>query len=211
MAQGKNNMPVTIPHPRTVVRQEVAPKRKLFTRKHCQFLVDNELLTEKYELINGEIIIKMSNAPHDLVVRLIMKWLVTIFDGLFVNIQNSINVANEDNETNSPVPDASVLDPKGGYYADRKPTAEELQLVVEVSDTTLNFDLKTKAALYSRAGIKDYWVIDINGRKIIVHREPTPKGYQEILEYAENEIVSMLLHPEASVKVSELLPPKEAM
>ena len=200
-------MPLVIPHSRKMVRQEVAPKRKLFTRKHCQFLVDNELLTEKYELINGEIIIKMSNAPHDLVVRLIMKWLVTIFDGLFVNIQNSINVANEDNEINEPVPDASLLDYAGGDYLDGNPNPMFVQLVVEVSDTTLNFDLKTKAALYSRAGIKDYWVIDINGRKIIVHRQPTPKGYQEILAYTENEYIAPFVKPEALVKVADLLPP----
>jgi Uma2 family endonuclease len=83
-------------------------------------------------------------------------------------------------------------------------------LVVEVSDTTLRFDLRNKADLYARARIVEYWVADIAGRRLIVHRRPRVSGYAEILEYAETETVASLARPEGSVRVSDLLPPMQS-
>ncbi|HZO89994.1 MAG TPA: Uma2 family endonuclease [Chthonomonadaceae bacterium] len=95
-------------------------------------------------------------------------------------------------------------------YTDRHPCPADLVLVAEVSDTTLRFDLTTKAVLYARAGIREYWVVDIVGRRIDAHRQPATQGYQEILVYEETERLSPLAHPEAAVRVAGLLPPMGA-
>jgi len=73
--------------------------------------------------------------------------------------------------------------------------------VFEVSDTTLDFDVK-KARLYARAGIPDYWVLDVNNRRLIVHREPNAGRYASVLAYGQDEIVAPLAAPQALFRVA---------
>ena len=82
-------------------------------------------------------------------------------------------------------------------------------LVAEVSDTTLRTDLGTKALLYARVGIPEYLVLDIAGRQIHRHRQPTHDGYAEIVILSENENLTLLNRSE-TVRVSDLLPPASA-
>jgi Uma2 family endonuclease len=84
------------------------------------------------------------------------------------------------------------------------PQPEELSLIVEVSDTTLRFDLRTKAAVYARAGIADYWVADMNGRRLIVHRQPVQGRYASVVFYDVDESVAPLAAPEHAVAVGSL-------
>jgi Uma2 family endonuclease len=81
-----------------------------------------------------------------------------------------------------------------------------LHLVVEVADTTLNFDLTTKAALYARAGIADYWVLDVSARRLIVHRHAESGEYMAILVYTEQENVAPLAAPHAMFKAGDAFP-----
>ena len=104
--------------------------------------------------------------PHAVVITLLLQWLVQGFDIRFVRMQSTINVDEATGYTNEPEPDAVVTVKSMLHYLTHHPTPAELHLVVEVSDTTLNFDLTTKADLYARAAIADYWVLDVNGRRI---------------------------------------------
>ena len=186
------------------------PNRKRFTRDDCRFLVDNGLLTGRWELVDGEIINKMGQKPpHRIVITLLLAYLTRNFDSLRVQIQGPIDVAPQDNPTNEPEPDGVVLVQPTTAYLTGNPPARAVCLMVEVSDTTLRFDLTTKMKRYARAGISDYWVIDINNRKIIVHRDPDlPQGvYHQVQEFAETESFAPLIAPQAIALVSSLLPP----
>jgi Uma2 family endonuclease len=81
--------------------------------------------------------------------------------------------------------------------------------VAEVSDTTLRFDRTTKATLYARAGIREYWMLDLAGRSLYVHRNPGADAYAEIVQYGPGEEVAPLARPESSVRVADLFPPEE--
>lgn len=83
--------------------------------------------------------------------------------------------------------------------------AAELRLVVELSDTNLRFDCTVKAGLYARAGIPDYWILDLNGRRAIVHRDPREGRYESIVSYAADETVEPLAAPGSQVLVWDLL------
>ena len=85
------------------------------------------------------------------------------------------------------------------------PNSTDVRLVAEVSDTTLAFYLNQKAALYARAEIPEYWVLDVVNRRLIVHRRPQGGAYQEVVAYAEAESVAPLAAPESSVLVGTLL------
>jgi Uma2 family endonuclease len=82
-----------------------------------------------------------------------------------------------------------------------------LLLLIEVADSSLPFDLSIKALLYARAGVRDYWVVDVQGRRIHVHRAPTASGYVNVHAYTEEESVALLLRPYAVSVVDNLLPP----
>lgn len=75
---------------------------------------------------------------------------------------------------------------------------------MEISDTSLSFDLSVKAMLYARAGIPEYWVLDVNGRQLFVHRDPSPIGYGSVIAYGEAESVSPLAAPERSLLVIDI-------
>lgn len=201
-------MPRTIAPPPRAPRPEPAPGRKRWTRGECDFLRDNNLLTGRYELIDGEIISKMGqNPPHRIAVILLRNWLIAVFGPLFVQSQASIDVRDADPEHNEPEPDAAVTVQPNIAYLEGHPGPNDLLLVAEVSDTTLRFDRTTKAALYARAGIREYWIVDLAGRQVFVHRQPTLKGYTEITAYAENETLAPLARPDDAVRVGDLLPP----
>ena len=71
------------------------------------------------------------------------------------------------------------------------------------SERTLGFDMRTKAGLYARAGIVEYWVLDIPGRRLIVHRDPQGGRYASVVAYGARESVAPLAAPESRFRVSD--------
>jgi len=184
------------------------PPRKKWTRQECLALDATGLFDQQHlELIEGELIVKMGNKrPHvNSLVRL-QEWLIVVFGWGVVIPEGPIDVAPEDNPTNEPEPDIVVLKRDISNFTKCNPTPADLHLVVEIADTTLAFDRRTKAPLYARAGISDYWVLDVNRRQLLVHREPTRGGYASVQVYNEAESVSPLAAPQREFKVSDALP-----
>jgi Uma2 family endonuclease len=69
---------------------------------------------------------------------------------------------------------------------------------------SLPFDLTTKARLYARARIPEYWVLDLDGRRLIVHRDPMEDSYRSVNAYGENERVTTLAAPLSELRVGDL-------
>lgn len=179
-----------------------------WTRRQFHAMLEHEILTGRYELVEGEIIPKMGQGPkHAYVITRLTAWLFLLFGADFVRFQLPIRVPDQDSETSEPEPDAAVLDRPAVDFLDETPGAAHVLIVIEVADATLRFDRDTKALLYARAGLPEYWVVDIAGRQILVHRLPSPTGYAEITVYAADETVATLARPDAPVSVADLLPP----
>ena len=182
--------------------------RMPLSRRQVDVLEKQGELVGRYELINGVLISKMGqNSPHSFTLRLIAKWLTLLFGIDFVQSQLPIEVENADRELNYPEPDVAVLTTNWKAFNKRDPSPHEVALAVEISDTTLKTDRTDKAELYARAGIVEYWIVDVKGRAIYVHRKPENGQYIEITRYAENMRVSCLAKPDADVLVSELIIP----
>jgi Uma2 family endonuclease len=184
------------------------PSRKRWTRAECARLEATGLLDQEHlELVEGELIDKMGkNRPHVNALVLMQVWLQKVFGETAVNPEAPIDVGPEDNPTNEPQPDIIVLNRDILHFQSTKPGPYDLHLVVEVADTTLKFDLTVKAALYARAGIADYWVLDVSGRRLIVHREPRSGKHTSILIYSEHEAVAPLAAPHAMFKAADAFP-----
>jgi|SRR5579871_4011794 len=196
---------VVEPMPNT---REPAPNRIQWTCYQYHAMRDAGILVGRYELIEGEIISKMGqNRPHMIVIVLLSEWLRQLFGGAFVQPQGPIQTALSDADISEPEPDIAVTVQPATAYVENLPAPFDLVLVVEVSDTTLRFDRTAKAALYARAGIREYWVVDIIGRQVFVHRQPASEGYAEITAYGPDEMIATLARPNDAVRVAELLPP----
>jgi Uma2 family endonuclease len=182
------------------------PERKIWTRAELAEIESAGLFSQqRLELIEGELINKMGkNRPHSNSVSDIVDCLAAIFPARHVQQETTIDVSPQDNPTNEPQPDAIVLKlPRRSYESN--PTPSDLLLVCEVSQSTLAFDLSTKANLYSRAGIQEYWVLDLQGRRLLVHREPSAVGYRFLRIYLAGEKVAPLAAPEATIEIDALL------
>ncbi len=181
------------------------PRRKRWTRSDCSVFEATGLWDEqRLELIEGELIDKMGkNRPHTNALVLIQAWLIGVFGVALVNPETSIDVAPADNPTSEPEPDLIVLRRPTWEYTSSNPKPEDIQLLVEVSDSTLGFDLTRKAALYARAGIPEYWVLDVAARRLIVHREPADGRYSTITADGEAEAVAPLAAPAFEFRVAE--------
>ena len=184
----------------------ISPPRKRLTRADRAVLEMNGLLEEDgVELIEGDLIEKISkNWPHTHALMVVMNWLIKVFGGDFVAPEASINVAPEDNPTSEPEPDLIVLkSPSRDFLVgSTKPGPDDLRLIVEISSATVRFDLTVKAALYARAGIAEYWVLDLNQKRMGVHRDPRIGEYQSVVWYGEKESVSPLAAPDAQFSVA---------
>jgi Uma2 family endonuclease len=88
-------------------------------------------------------------------------------------------------------------------FLDANPRPADLRLVVEISGSTLGFDLTTKAELYARAGIVEYWVVDVAARRLIVHRDPRQGLYRSVTAYSEEETVTPLASPQEDFRVGD--------
>jgi Uma2 family endonuclease len=181
------------------------PIRKRWTRAECEPLETAGLLDQQnLELVDGELISKMGkNRPHTNALTFIHLWLNRIFGGEFVNSETPIDVKPEDNPTNEPQPDLIVLKRPSWEFKKANPQPADLHLVVEVSDTSLGFDLTKKAALYARAGIAEYWALDVEAHRLVVHRVPTSGLYLSVVVYGEQETVAPLAAPNAEFRVAD--------
>lgn len=91
---------------------------------------------------------------------------------------------------------------KGGLP--REMRGPDLLLVVEVSDSSIGYDLRVKAPIYARHGVRDYWVVDAVRQTIRVHRDPVDGGHREVREFEAHDRVTALLVPEAVIRLDEL-------
>jgi Uma2 family endonuclease len=180
------------------------PPHKRWTRAEYQTLASTGVWDlQHYELVDGELVSKMGKKrPHTNTLTALFEWLLEVFGKGYVQPEAPIDVAPEDNPTNEPEPDLIVLVKPFREYRTGNPKPADLRLVIEVADSTLGFDLREKATLYARAGISDYWVVDVVGRRIIVHRDPHGE-YRSVVSYQEHESVSPFAAPGHAFAVRE--------
>jgi len=185
-------------------------RRKRFTRSEVDRMLELGIFDgQRCELIDGELIDKMGqNPPHAYAIRKLFAWLIGFFEAGRLQIQSPVEVKPGDNEWSLPEPDLAVLAEADGEYRTRHPRGDELLLVVEVevADTSLHQDLTTKRDLYARASVGEYWVLDLQSRRLIVHRRPEQGEYRETAILAESDPASCGSHPEQTIVVRDLLP-----
>jgi Uma2 family endonuclease len=157
---------------------------------------------KRIELIHGELR-EMSppGEPHSELVSRVNHWSVLEppRNRVKVRVQDPIAIPGLDS---APQPDIVWARPKN--YGDHFPQPDEVFLVIEVADSSLNYDCGEKADLYASGGIKDYWVVDVQGRAIHVFRQPAKAGFAERSIVKLGEQIRPLAFPDVSLDLAEL-------
>ena len=183
-----------------------ATRDRLFSVAEYHRMSDKGILKpdERTELLDGHIISMAAKKPlHSLVNQLAGDYLKQVLSGLaVVRTQEPVHF----NAKSEPEPDIAVVQLPLTRYSDHHPYPEEVLLLMEVADTTLNFDRRKKAVSYARAGIADYWVIDVKGEQVFVFRAPEAKSYQQETVWAKDATLTLLAFPDVSVKVQNFFP-----
>jgi len=139
----------------------------------------------RVELIHGELReMTPIGSEHEVIVDYLNEWSFRSLpkSKAWVRVQNSIGIPILDS---APEPDLTWVARRD--YRRGRPTGEDVLLVIEVSESTLRFDLGAKAELYATAGISDYWVVDIAAHSIVVHRDPAGGRYRDVRTYRESD------------------------
>lgn len=140
---------------------------------------------ERVELIEGEII-KLSpiGERHASCVARLTHFLAVLLQGrAVVWVQNPLVL----DDRSEPQPDVMVLRWRDDFYASAHPTPADVLLLVEVSDTTLEYDRKVKLPLYARAGIAEVWVVNLADERVETYTDPAGGAYQNASAAARGE------------------------
>jgi Uma2 family endonuclease len=160
---------------------------------------------ERLELLDGEILKKMTqNEPHIYAVRRATRLLDAVFNPAGHARSQAPIVLDDRSE---PEPDVAIVVGGDQDYLARRPTASDALLVVEVADTTLRFDRKRKGPAYARAGVREYWIVNLQERQLEVYRDPSRSRYRMVLVHAAGESVTPLAASHGAIRVADLLPP----
>jgi Uma2 family endonuclease len=181
------------------------------TRGHYDRLVDHGIFgpEDRVELLDGLLIAREPQGErHATVVGLVRAALEKAFgNGYHVREEKPIAL----DEQSEPEPDVVVVPGRLRDYLTAHPSRPVL--IVEVAETSLALDRLRKGGLYARAGISDYWVVNLVGEILEVYREPVraPSGhgdwkYDSVRTLRRNAVVTPLAAPRARIRVAALLP-----
>jgi Uma2 family endonuclease len=177
------------------------PRHKL-TVDHYHKMAETGILTalDRVELIEGELIdmapIGSRHATRvDYLNRLLVK---QVSDDHLVRVQNPVRLGKH----SEPEPDIAIVHNR--RYSKAHPIPKDVLLLIEVADTTVQYDREIKVPLYARHHIPEVWLLDLPKGCLEIYLQPGKKGYRQILLPDPDETISPSLVPEVSVRIAEL-------
>ncbi|MBE9161626.1 Uma2 family endonuclease [Tychonema sp. LEGE 06208] len=164
---------------------------------------------DSVELLEGWLVFKMpKNPPHRVTTRLVRTALENILPpGWYVDSQEPITLSNSE-----PEPDIVVVRGDTRQYLDRHPGAEDIALIIEVSDTTLQRDRTVKKRIYARAGIAIYWIVNLVEGLVEVYSQPLVEveqpDYSQRLDFGRSAVIPIIIEgiEIGAIAVNSLLP-----
>lgn len=159
------------------------------------------LRDRRVELLAGEIVEMSPETPiHYNTAKRGAKYLEELLDRI-ADVRFNGPITLPDSE---PEPDIAIVRLPESAYNDRHPGCDDIFWVVEVAKTSLKKDLDLKASIYAKAGIQEYWILDLSARRMIVLREPQ-NGQYATQEVIHEGAIAPLAFPDIQVSVERLL------
>jgi Uma2 family endonuclease len=180
--------------------------KRLFSVQDYHRMVDAGILSEhdRVELIRGEILAMSPIGPrHSAAVLRATQAIVRIVGELaIVGVQGPVRLDNFD----EPQPDVYLLRPKDDYYASGHAGPADILLIIEMADSSLEYDSNLKASLYAEKGVAEYWIADVRNDRLLAYSDHHDNHYVACRELRRGETIVPRLLPECRIKVEVLLP-----
>lgn len=184
---------------------------RCWTRTEYARLVDLGVFEpdERLELLDGQLVVREpQSSRHAAAIRRVLAALRrALGDDWQIDSQLPISI----DEASVPEPDVAVVPRDAGAYRDAHPSGAVL--IVEVADSSYRIDHEYKAGLYARAGIPEYWIVDVLRAAVEVHRQPAtsemaPTGwrYGDVVVLRPPAALAALIAPDSTMPVADLLP-----
>lgn len=158
---------------------------------------------DRIELISGEIV-NMSpiGQRHAACVNRLVRIFTTLLGNrMILSVQNPIRL----NDNSQPQPDLVLLKNRDDFYEGKVPESEDIFLLVEVADTSFDYDQEIKVPLYGASGIPEVWLVNLNLDCLWVYREGNLDNYQNIKQLFRGENVRVQSFPEINIEVNKIL------
>ena len=180
--------------------------RHLFTVHDYHRMVEAGILHEddRVELIRGEILaMSPIGPPHNgSVIRATNGLIPIVKDHALVSAQGAVRL----DQYSEPQPDIVLLRARDDFYTKQHPQPGDILLIVEIADSSLDFDRQIKAGLYAETGVVEYWVSDIPHRCVWAYTDARANTYQTVRQYEAGDVILPTLLPECRILVDVLLP-----
>jgi Uma2 family endonuclease len=161
--------------------EAILPLHRFSTDDYHQMGAADLFEGKRVELLEGQIVDMSPIKPkHAGVVAFLIHYLSRqLSDEYIVNAQNPIALSNQ----SEPEPDISVLRYRADFYQRSHPQPEDIHLLIEVADSSLDKDQKVKLPLYAAAGIPEVWIVNLPEQQLEQYTEPAAEGYRSIRIY----------------------------
>jgi Uma2 family endonuclease len=186
----------------------VAVSRRRFTVYDYHRMGEAGILspTDRVELVDGEIVTKMAIGPrHAACVDRATRRLVTAVDtSAIVRVQGSVRL----DLFNQPEPDIVLLRSRADFYASAHPGPADILFIVEVAESSIDYDRDMKRRVYAMAGVQEYWLVDLNEDVVCVYSDPSSVGYRCVARYRREQSIAPRLLPACAISALDLLGPE---
>jgi Uma2 family endonuclease len=154
------------------------------------------------ELIEGRILdvgerVPFHSGTMDRMNRILLQ---RVGDSAVVGIKHAVRF----DPYTEPIADYSILRARSDFYSEAHPGPEDVLLMIEVAGASLAYDRDAKAPLYAGAGIPEYWLVDLAGREVIVHRSPLEGRYSEVTNLGRGDAAALQTVPGLTLSVDEI-------
>ena len=181
-----------------------AVARRLLTTADYHAMIAAGILGEddRVELLAGEIFeaASIGSAHAGCVMRLTQWFSAHLRERALVNVQNPVELSS----VSEPEPDLTLLVPRETYYSDRNPAPEDVLLLIEVADSSYDYDRNLKLPLYAKAGIREVWIVALQEGVVYRFREPVGREYERVERLGHDALLSSGAFPDLELPAADL-------
>ena len=184
----------------------LAPARRRFTVAEYYALAEVGILgeNERVELLEGDIIVMppIGDWHASSVLRLNSAMVPPLQGRAIVSVQGPTRL----NNRSEPQPDVMLLRWRDDFYQGGHPGPADVLLLIEVADTTVDYDRGAKLSAYARAGIPEVWIVTRENRRIEVYTEPESGAYATVRYAGSGASIAPQAFPDVILEVDRIVP-----
>jgi Uma2 family endonuclease len=179
--------------------------RRLFDVDDYHRMAKAGILSEhdRVELIDGEIVAMTPIGPrHNAAVdRTTRSLVMALGNEAIVRVQGSVQLG----RYRQPQPDFVLLRPRSDFYASRLPGPPDILLIIEIAESSLEYDREVKARIYAQSAVPEYWLVDLEDRSVSCYSEPRGGTYQTLRQFRAGQSLAPEALPQCAIVVDALL------